>query len=60
MFSGLLLFHGVWFPPSRHRWDEWVDHSRMLKHNPSSVLIRNKLLEEVVNNKTAAKKGKCT
>lgn len=32
----------------------------MLKHNPSSVLIRNKLLEEVVNNKTAAKKGKCT
>lgn len=37
-----------------------MDHSRMLKHNPSSVLIRNKLLEEVVNNKIAAKKGKCT
>jgi hypothetical protein len=32
----------------------------MLKHNPSSVLMRNKLLEEVINNKTAAKKGKCT
>jgi hypothetical protein len=45
------------------RWNEWVDHSRMLKHNPPSVLMRSKLLEEVLKNKNAAanKKGKtCT
>lgn len=51
-------YYNIHYQGWKDRWDEWVDHSRMLKHNPSSVLMRNKLLEEVINSKTAAKKGK--
>jgi len=42
----------------KDRWNEWVDHSRMLKHNPVSVQMRKKLQEELRKNKNTAARGK--
>jgi len=52
-------FYLIHYQGWKDRWNEWVDHSRMLKHNPASVQMRKKLQEERRKTKAqTTKKGK--